>query len=356
MSGEPQSSAPKPVPSARSPRWYPVLMKLVRRTHMYLGLLLFPWLLVFGTSGMLFNHPHLGEDVKQREIPAEQLRSLTGLTPMEAGGIAREVVAQLNGRGGEAYQLDPDFESHFSGFAVLLAPGEGVQHILVVDLKDGSANLATRGTGSQARETASFLGATVPLPDHSMAAVESRLAELLPKLEVQAKTPLRANPRSSPEVRFRMMDSQQRVWNVTYDLGSGRLDGRLAEASPGLSANELLTRLHKTHHYPVDLGVTWFWALFADMTGLMIVFWALSGLFMWWQMKPSRVMGVGAISLALGLGLAVIGGTLSELQFGNVQRRAGPGDGPPPAQARPAPRPSTPPPDAEAPRAEGDDH
>jgi hypothetical protein len=68
----------------------------------------------------------------------------------------------------------------------------------------------------------------------------------------------------------------------------------------------------------------------------MIVFWAVSGLFMWWQMKPTRVIGVAAISLALGLGMVIIGGTLAELQFGNVQRRTGPGDGQPPPQAKPA--------------------
>ncbi len=52
-------------------------------------------------------------------------------------------------------------------------------------------------------------------------------------------------------------------------------------------------------------------------------------------MKPTRVIGVAAISLALGLGMVVIGGTLAELQFGNVKRRTGPGDGQPPPQAKP---------------------
>jgi hypothetical protein len=326
-------------PPERPRKRYQLVMKLVRRTHMYLGLLLFPWLLVFGISGMLFNHPNLGEDVKMRALSAEQLRSLTGLEPVDAGGIAREVVSRLNAQGGgqgEGYQLDPDFESRFSGFTVLMAPGEGVNHILIVDLNDGTGTLATRNTGSaQPRETAPFAGETVSLPDHSLAAVESRVAGLLPKLDIQAKTPLRANPRAAPEVRFRMTDSRQRVWNVTYNLGSGRLDGRPTEASPGLSLNELLTKMHTTHHYPLDVGFTWVWALFADITGLMIVFWAVSGLLMWWQMKPTRVIGVAAISLALGLGLVVIGGTLAELQFGNVQRRTGPGDGQPPPQAKP---------------------
>lgn len=340
MSNDSPVTSTRSAAEVRTQKRYQSVMKLVRRAHMYLGLLLFPWLLVFGISGMLFNHPNLGEDVKVRQLSGEQLRSLTGLEPVEAGTLAREVVTQLNAQGGgqaETYRLDPDFESRFSGFTVLTAPGEGEQHLLIVDLNDGTGTLSTRSTGSkQPREAAPFAGASVPLANHSLAAVESKVAQLLPKLEVQAKTPLRANPRSAPEVRFRMTDSKQRVWNVTYDLGSGRLDGRPAEASRALSVNELLSRLHKTHHYPVDLGFAWVWALFADITGGMIVFWALSGMFMWWQMKPTRVIGVAAISLALGLGLVFIGGMLAELQFGNVQRRTGPGDGQPPPQAQPA--------------------
>ncbi len=320
-------------------------MKLVRRVHMYLGLLLFPWLVIFGISGMLFNHPHVGEDVTVRELSAEQMRALTGLEPLDPNAIAQQVVSQLNAQGTEGgYRLDASAKSRFSGFTVLLAPGEGVMNIFIVDLKDGSATLSTRATGtSTPRPEVPFAGALVPLPEHSLAAVEAQVAQVLPKLDVQAKTPLRANPRNAPEVRFRMIDTQQRAWNVTYNLGSGRLDGRPADAPRVLSVNELLTRLHTTHHYPVDFGILWLWALFADITALTLVLWAVSGLFMWWQMKPSRVLGVAAVSLALGLGLAIIGGTLAELQFGNVQKTSGPGgDSPPPPPPVAAPSAASP--------------
>lgn len=335
------STPPPPTATARTSKRYPAVMKVVRRTHMYLGLLLFPWLLVFGVSGMLFNHPEMGEDVTTRELSGEQLRSITGLQATDPKALAEQVVAGLNtarkeGAGAE-YRLDPSFDSRFSGFTVLVAPGDGVNHIMIVDLKDGTGTLATRSTRSkQPRQEAPFVGETVALPEHDLASVEAKMAPLLTQLGVEAKTALRANPRAAPELRFRMLDAQQKAWNVTYDLGSGRVDGRPADAARVLSVNELLSRLHKQHHYPLDLGFTWVWALFADITGLMIVFWAVSGLFMWWQMKPTRVIGVGAISLALGLGLAFIGGTLAELQFGNVQMRTGPGDSGEPPPSKPA--------------------
>jgi hypothetical protein len=333
MSHDSESTSPQAAPAARPSKRFPAAMKYVRRVHMYLGLLLLPWVMFFGVSGMLFNHPNVGDDVQSRELSQEQLHALTGLEPREARTLAQGVISQLNAQGdgsGESYQLDPSFQGQYSGFTVLMAPGEGVNHILIVDLEDGTATLSTRSTASTApRETAPFAGASVPLPEHSLTAVEAQLAQLLPKLDVHARTPLRANLRAAPELRFRMTDSRQRLWNVTYNLGSGRVDGRLAEDSPGLGFNELLTRMHKTHHYPLSVGATWFWALFADITAGTLVLWAVTGLFMWWQMKPTRVIGVAAVSVALGLGAAVMGSTIADIQFGNVQKRTGPGDGPP---------------------------
>jgi len=57
---ESASVTPKPVPKGRplSRR----IMHLVRRTHLYLGLFLFPWAILYGVTGFLFNHPTLFAD------------------------------------------------------------------------------------------------------------------------------------------------------------------------------------------------------------------------------------------------------------------------------------------------------
>ena len=336
MSIDTPDAPSSPAPAPRSPIRYPLVMKWVRRTHMYLGLLLFPWMIVFGVSGVLFNHPDVGEDVAVREVPAEQLQAITGMAPVAPEAVAKQLVEQLNANGG-TYRLESSSDPHFSGFTVLLAPGEGVNNIVIVNLDEGSATVSTRSTVSpKPKLEAPFAGDTVTLPEYSMAAIEAKLAPLLTKLDVPAKSAPKASPRGAPELRFKMLDANQQAWNVTYNLGSGLVDGRPADAARVLSVNELLTKLHVLHHYPSNFGVMWLWALFADISGVMIVFWALSGLFMWWQMRPTRVLGIGALSLAIGLGLAVIGGTLVDLQFGNVQKRTGPGGGAPP-KPKPAP-------------------
>ena len=82
---------------------------------------------------------------------------------------------------------------------------------------------------------------------------------------------------------------------------------------------ELLSKLHTTHHYPVHFGVTWLWALLADLTGLTLVLWALTGLFMWWQMKPTRLLGVIVVCVAVLGAALVMTGTAAEVQFGSTE-------------------------------------
>ncbi|AUX23107.1 hypothetical protein SOCEGT47_036260 [Sorangium cellulosum] len=292
-------------------------MKVVRRLHMYLGLLLFPWILLFGISGMLFNHPEIGRDIDRRELSGEELSALTGFRPWEPGDLARQVVGQLNAGSPAPYVLDEGSPA-FSGWPIFAAPGgDGGRHVLILNLDDGSATLSRHAPDPEA-PPAPFAGAAIDLPEHRMAAVQEQVKELLPRLGVEAGGPLRAHPKVSPELRFRVRDADARSWNVTYDLGTGRLDGRLDDAEGQPRFVEVLEKLHTTHHYPVHGGMTWLWALFADITGVTLVLWALSGLAMWWQMKPTRVIGAAGIAVALAVAAVVMSGTASDVLFGNV--------------------------------------
>ncbi|WP_234023923.1 PepSY domain-containing protein [Sorangium cellulosum] len=296
-------------------------MKIVRRAHMYLGLLVFPWILLFGISGVLFNHPQIGRDFERREISAEQLSTFTAFRPWDPDAVARRVVEQLNAGSPSRYTLDEQTPGVFSGWPELIgSSGDGGRTMLLISLDDGDATLSTFPKEPEKAPAPPFAGATIELPEHRMAAVEAQVKDLLPRLGIEGAGPLRAHPKVSPELRFRMRDADGRAWNVTYDLGTGRLDGRLDGAAGQLRFVELLGKLHTTHHYPVHGGMTWVWALFADVTGITLVLWAVSGLAMWWQMKPSRVIGALAIAVALAVAAVVMSGTASDILFGNVDK------------------------------------
>lgn len=308
----------------RSPRGsrgrprYGAIMKVVRRVHMYLGLLLFPWILLFGISGTLFNHPQIGRDIDSRSLSGEQLSALTGFQPWDPGELARQVVEQLNAGSPSRYTLDPGTPGAFSGWPLLAAPSAGGgRQVVILRLDDGSATVSSHPPEPEA-PAPPFAGVAIDLPGHRMAAVQEQIKDLLPKIGVDAAGPLRAHPKISPELRFGMRDADGRAWNVTYNLGTGRLDGRHAGARGWPRFVEVLETLHKTHHFPVHGGVAWLWALFADITGITLVVWALSGLAMWWQMKPSRVLGALAIAAAVALAAVVMVGTASDALFGHV--------------------------------------
>src|SRR6185295_18378971 len=88
-------------------------MKIVRRTHMYAGLFLAPWVAMYGFSGLIFNHggwfaPRGGDAISK---PIEwSVDGTAGPTWPEPGALARKVVAALNAvgkdkAGGAEYRL-----------------------------------------------------------------------------------------------------------------------------------------------------------------------------------------------------------------------------------------------------------
>ena len=96
---------------------------------------------------------------------------------------------------------------------------------------------------------------------------------------------------------------------------SGKISARDAEQPPPIELRSMLTRLHRLHHYPDSVNTRWMWSLFVDITGLMLVFWGISGLIMWWQIKPTRVAGILGITLALLVAFLIGTGTVNLTWF-----------------------------------------
>jgi len=296
------------------------MMTWVRRAHMYLGLLLFPWVIFFGFTGMLFNHPGIGESVVARPIPSALLRA-KGIEPVDARRIAEDVIAALRAQG-RSYRLDPSFDSRLFGSTAFATQGDGKKYLFLVDLPAHRGLLLSRP--DRTPPDAPFAG-HVELPEHGIVRLEPNADAVLGELGLGDLPPARAA--IAPSVRFRMVDDEGHAWNTTYDLGSGRLDGRLAARTPKLSLHDLLGRMHKTHHFPTSIGPRTFWALFADLTGITLVVWATTGLCMWVQIKKTRAMGTVAVSVGALIALVVMVALDGELRFENV-RPSDPGDRP----------------------------
>lgn len=296
------------------PKWPQRVMKVIRRIHLYLGLLLVPWVLLFGITALSFNHPTVGRSISGRLVPPEELRRLTGLRPWDPRAVAERVVADLNARGG-GYTVNDASEPSVNGWPLFARPAPGGQQVVILGLDRGAAVLTQRPPAPQSSATP-FEGQEVRLPGYSMADVAERLQPLHDKLGIATSGPLKPHPTVHPELRFTMHDRSGTTYNVVYDLTTGKLDGRRRDEARRGPLVEVLESLHKQHHYPASFGPTFFWALFADLTALTLVIWAVTGLIMWWQLRKLRVVGAAFLITAAILATLVMGSTAAELTFG----------------------------------------
>jgi hypothetical protein len=189
-----------------------MLSVVIRRTHMYLGLFLFPWLLMYSVSTLVMNHrawfvARYGEG----PIPFEKERALVydGSFPEGAdlGTVARQILAS-------------------------------------VDL-DGAHTVTERPNG----------------------VIVINRADLV--------TPRR----------------------LTYS----RSDRTLVIERQQHRTNALLERFHRRRGYATGYALDTAWAVSVDLAIAGLVFWVVSGLWMWWEMRATR--GYGAMALLSGLGL-----------------------------------------------------
>lgn len=65
--------------------------------------------------------------------------------------------------------------------------------------------------------------------------------------------------------------------------------------------NAFLERFHRRRGYATGYRLDTMWAVTVDAVIVAMVFWALSGLWMWWEMKVTRAFG--ALALLGGVGL-----------------------------------------------------
>jgi hypothetical protein len=302
------------------------VMHQVRRAHLYLGLFLFPWAVLYGVTAFLFNHPTAFSDQPTTTFG----RSETAGTPLEQlpspAEQAAAVVAQLNDRHRptEPYTLaDPAKAGYLREFAFATVKADGKTVSVLVDVKNGggTVRMAADAPPKPPAEKAPFAVGTQPAPkgegrrpkaDTAPRSDGVFLSQPLPEL-VKGAVPTilertgypagEVSVTSVPELTFRV-SAGGTVWTANYNPMTGSVTGKPADAetAPELSARRFLLRLHTAHGYPGEPNARWFWAVIVDVMAAVMCFWGVSGLFMWWQIKATR--RAGAVVLVLSAAAA----------------------------------------------------
>ncbi len=82
---------------------------------------------------------------------------------------------------------------------------------------------------------------------------------------------------------------------VTYSVGGGGITSVREDDRPTMDTKTFLQRLHLARMYSPGFDTRWIWALLVDAMFVSMVFWGVSGLMMWWQVKRTRLLGGGVL-------------------------------------------------------------
>jgi hypothetical protein len=303
------------------------LMHLIRRGHLYLGLFLFPWAVLYGVTAFLFNHPTAFSDQPTKSFSSN---SLVG-TPLEKrlspNEQADQLVAKLNEEKKPITPFERVSEAKYNrdfAFATIKAEGQTVS--VLIDLKHGhgtvrsapdkpkvevrQAPFVQSSPTSSKRESRSVAPAS-PERYFINYPIRENIEASIPKILEEQRFP--SGPvtvTSVPDVVFGLF-AEGETWQASYNPLTGQLSATITSetSKPELSARRFLTRLHLLHGYPSETNARWFWAIIVDLMAFVMLFWGFSGLLMWWQIKATRRIGfvvllTSAISAA-ALGVAL---------------------------------------------------
>ncbi len=296
--------------------WLKTILLVVRRSHMYLGLFLCPWALLYGLTAYLFNHPSHFSDSNLRTFSSEVLNQagFDGLSSPDE--LAGHVVDSLNERFPDAHlTLNRKQRIRFDGdffFASARTDAKLVQMLIFRNGSGGSvreqleskkddqpaAPFAISGKNNpspatpQSLNTSDALSQPLKLDQGIDRVIDKALPEIARRLgysEIAASFKLT----SVPALEF-VAQSQNTEWLVRYDslngtVAASRMDGSLPSKQFGW--RKYLLRMHTTHGYPGEFNTRFYWAIIVDTMSAVMIFWGLSGILMWWQLKRLRFWG-----------------------------------------------------------------
>ena len=305
-----------------------VVTMWLRRIHLYSGLFMLPWVLLYGFTALLFNHPTYMSGAtttyESLNLGEETLNSL----PV-ASDVAAQVVAaaQAKLKGGSSTQtielINPANASYtrqaFGSFETDEANGS-----VIVDLNSGNGYLRKREKAEKSEESNEKKDEKKPasledtlkltLEENPTISLKDGLAKVLTDKKIETE---KLTFRGIPTIEFDALVDGQRKRMRFANQGSRRGRGRSSEDEKpkstyqgslsivGSNPREMnmrsyLLRLHMAHGYPVEKNSRWFWAIAVDLMFASMVFWGLSGVVMWWQIKRTRRIGFIVILLSAG--------------------------------------------------------
>jgi hypothetical protein len=280
--------------------WMRVALQWIRRTHLYAGLFMLPWAMLYGVTAFLFNHPRAFPDHPQRIWTRDDFAGTPLEYPTSAARDAEGVVAALNERLGHngsrqspLHLVDPDLATYTRDSISARVRGAGQEHAVLLDISSGTAVVQTAMQTESELPPFAARGLKIP------GSLSERVRSGLPAAFKQ-------HGLSGDDVGIAIgttlvfpVEADERHWIAEYNVQTGSVTGHPAETAKAFSWRQFLIDLHRAHGYPSQDTARWFWAMAVDAMFVSMVFWSLSGLCMWWQIKSVRIPGAVVLASSL---------------------------------------------------------
>ncbi len=296
--------------------WLKTGLLVVRRAHLYLGLLLCPWALLYGMTAYLFNHPSHFSDSNLRSFSSDVLEQAGFFGVGSPVELAEQVVSGLNERFPDAQlTLDPQSQIRFDGDFFFASARTDTRLVQMLIFRNGSGGSVREQIEpkkeNQPAAPFAISGQSKPLsptPESQTSPdVTSRPLKLDKGIDVGIDRALAEIARqlgyadiagsfkltSVPALEF-VAQSPDTGWRVRYDSLKGTVAASPldpSQPSQEFGWRRYLTRMHTTHGYPGEVGPRLYWAVIVDTMAAVMIFWGLSGILMWWQLKRLRFWG-----------------------------------------------------------------
>jgi hypothetical protein len=284
----------------------------LRRLHLYSGLFLLPWVLLYGVTAFLFNHPGAFSERSVDQVSGDALARHGIVASLDPAALA----ADAAGRARVPNSQPADATIRLGGEAPRLRGrlrverGDGNQRAsLSVDLERNTASLLVFDNEMRARQTRN----SVPLAkksetrEEALASVRASAGALLDEL---GAPPGEIEIKNLPMV-VAGFETGAGMRPGTYDVQKDRLTVESADAlEKSESVRDVLTGLHKAHGYESSVVARSAWAFFVDAMAFAMVSWAATGLLMSFQLKklrkPILITLAASAVVAAALGYAMV--------------------------------------------------
>jgi len=273
---------------------------------------MFPWVLLYGFTGWFFNHPGILTGDQLTHYHAQEVLdgSLSELPSAESTAVA--VINALNERaieqGGPNVELLNTRPPAFRDVLQFLVSGDGATHKLRINPNSGDGQIRTsfaiKPPPSPSVKNPLLGVANARVKPNALTETMKNVPELLDELGFKKGKEVKRQGQA--RIVFEVAaDGVPCV--VTYNLANGSIASVVDNARPTIPAMRLMERMHLTRGYTAGRSTRWFWAVVVDAMFVSMIFWGVSGLLMWWQVKRTRRLGfiVLIVSAAVTVGLTL---------------------------------------------------